>query len=141
MAALSVIAQYLFVKRNSVSINLSPTQYRDEQARVLPSRASRFFREVQSFVEVLGASCTPDEFDNAVLLKIDLFTQALHGMRDTRYFELKNLFFRLENCDTPLDLLFRGLFYARTKQNVRKASRTVIALLGLIVLLIILWLR
>lgn len=136
MAALSVIAQYLFIKRNSVSINLSPTQYRNEQGRVLPLGSPQFFREVKSFLEVLGTSCALNAFDNAVLMKIDLFTQALYTMRDRRYLELKDFFFRLENCDTPLDLLFRGLFVARAKQNVRKLRWTLIAVIGLIILLV-----
>jgi len=59
-------------------------------------------------------------------------------MRDPKYFELKNFFFQLENCSTPLDLLFRGLFYARAKQNLGKIKWVIlgiaIALIGVFIL-------
>jgi len=89
MAALSVISQHLFLKRNSVSIKKTPSLYRQSLARLLPMYAPKFFPEVRSFLKVLGVTCTPDEFDNAVLLKIDIFTQELYGIRDHRYLELK----------------------------------------------------
>lgn len=129
IVALSVISQYLFQKRNITSINKSSAVYCTEQVRLLPLRAPKFFPEIQSFLKNLNIECRPDEFDNAVIAKIDVFTQALFDAHDSKYFELKNFFFRLENCSTPLDLLLRGLFYARAKQNVRKIKWIVLGLI------------
>ena len=137
MAALSVISQYIFMKRNSVSIKKPSSLYYQKQMRRLPINAPKFFPEVKSFLEAIRAICSPDKFDNAVLSKIDIFTQTLYSMRDKKYFELKNFFFTIEHCATPLDLLFRGLFYARARQNIRKIIWAVVAIIILIIFLII----
>jgi len=139
MAALSVISQYLFLKRNAVSINKSSATYCAEQARLLPQRALKFFPEIQAFLKNLDITCKPDEFDNAIIGKIDVFTQAIFSMRDRKYFELKDFFFRFENCATPLDLLFRGLFYARAKQNVGKIKWVILGIFIFLVVVFILF--
>jgi len=139
MAALSVITQYLFQKRNVVSINKPSVSYCAEQTRLLPLRTLKFFPEIQAFLKNLNITCQPDEFDNAIIGKIDVFTQAIFISRDRKYFELKDFFFRLENCFTPLDLLFRGLFYARAKQNVGKIKWVILGIAITIIVLFILF--
>jgi hypothetical protein len=118
--SLSVISQFIFEKRNKVSINKTSFAYRHKQAYLLPSLAPKFFPKIEEFLKNLKITCQPSDFDNAILGKIDIFTQSLYAHRDKEYFDLKNFFFQLENCSTPLDLLFRGLFYARAKQNIGK---------------------
>jgi len=142
MAALSVISHCLFLKRNTVSINKSAEAYSMKQTHSLPLRASKFFPEIQAFLKIIDIICPPDEFDRAVIAKIDVFTQALFSWRDPKYFELKDHFFRLENCSSPLDLLFRGIFYARAKQNVGKVKWIILGIiLALIVVFILFKMR
>lgn len=133
MAVLSSISQALFQKRNTVSINKSSAFYRREQASSLPLRASRFFPELQRFLNNVGVTCRLDEFDNAIIAKIDVYTQALFSMEDPEYFRFKDFFFRLENCPTPLDLLFRGLFYTRARQNVGKTKWLIAGVILLVI--------
>ena len=135
--ALSVLSQYLFQKRNKISINKSSSSYCTEQAHLLPLQVLKFFPEIKAFLKNLDITCRPDDFDNAIIGKVDTFTQALFSIRDRKYFEFKNFFFPLENCSTPLDLIFRGLFYARAKQNVKKIKWIILVIIMAFVVLIL----
>jgi len=139
MVALSAHSQYIFMKRNQTSINKSVQDYCEDLSRTLPANAPRFFPEIQNFLDVLGVNCTPSEFDNAVLVKIDVYSQGIYASRDRRYFELKNFFFKLENCDSPLDLLFRGLFYARARQSHRKLVRVLFTAAAILAIVFLVW--
>ena len=119
-AALSLISQYIFLKRNKVSINKTSGGYLLAQFRSQLLLWPKYCPEIEAFLENLNISCQAGDFDDVVLSKIDTYTQELYSHRDPAYFDLKNYFFQLENCSTPLDLLFRGLFYARAKQNIGK---------------------
>lgn len=140
MASLSVLSQYVFLKRHQTSVIKSVQAYCEELSRVLPANAPKFFPEIQNLLHVLSIDYPPSEFDNAVLLKIDVWTHGVYAMRDPRYFELKNLFSRLENCDSPLDLLFRGLFLARARRSHHQLVRVVLAA-GVLVALVLLYAR
>ena len=53
--------------------------------------------------------------------KMDIYTQKMLGNQDPRYLDLKNLFRPEDNCSTPLDLLFHGMFVAREKRKKGKS--------------------
>jgi hypothetical protein len=136
-AALIVISRFLFRKRNAVSIGKSARAYCSEQQRSLPRRAPKFFPDVRSFLRATGVDCGAAQFDTAVLAKLDVYTQAMFSLRDTTYFDLKNLFFRPQNCSTPLDFVLHGIFYARAAKNVRMVLRAAVALLAIIAFILL----
>jgi len=136
-AAISTISQFLFKKRNVISINMPSEKYRSEMARSLTIRAPKFFSEIERLLKILEISCQPIDFDNAILSKIDYHTQKMASNEDYTYFDYKNIFFSLNNCSTPLDLLFRGLFIARAKMNVAKFMKIVFVISILIFILLI----
>jgi hypothetical protein len=140
-ATLSLISQNIFLKKNKVSINKTPGEYLLARFQSRLVHSSKYFPEIEAFLENLSISCEAGDFDDIVLNKIDSYTQELYSHRDQAYVDLKNYFFQLENCSTPLDLLFRGLFYARAKQNIGKIKWIifgfVITLLALILFVIL----
>jgi hypothetical protein len=136
MAALSVQAQYIFRRRQrNISLKGSHEEYRKRLVETLPQNAPQFFPEVDRFLNLLGVTCSAEDFDNAVLFAIDEWTQSLYAVRDHHYPELQAFFSRLENCETPLDLLFRGLFLARFKMFREKSINIVLFTLFLIMVI------
>lgn len=128
-ASVSVIAQYLFRKRNAISVTQPSESYRAALARDLPRRASTFMPEIRSLLHALDLDCDPADFDNAILVKLDVRTQGLAANRNPIYFTVKGYYSRLENCETANDLLLRGLFLARARHNVKRIARAAVLLI------------
>jgi len=120
VATLSEISKSLFTKRNIVSTEKSFKNYIASQKRLLPMQASKFLPDIQEFLKNLDIECQPDEFDKAVIGKIDISVQAAYNLFRPTYLKWEALFSDIENCSTPLDLLFHGLFHVRASQNVKK---------------------
>lgn len=136
LAALSTISIFLFRKRNTVSVMKSYVKYTKALLNSLSEQKEIFFPEIQLFLKNIDVSCEPNEFDRAVIQKIDFYTQFLYSIRSPEYSRLKDFFFQVENVSTPLDTLFYGLFYARAMQS-KKIIGGIIFSLAVLVLIFI----
>jgi hypothetical protein len=133
-AALAVFALYLFKKRNVVPIYFKSTAaYCKQQARRLPLREALYLPEIEAFLSNVGLSCSPQEFDRAVIHRIDVFTHTLFSTHDPLYFDLKSHFIGVKNCQSPLDLLFHGLFLQRAHQSVSSVVRAAIGIVFVLI--------
>lgn len=118
---LITMAKSIFWKRNQVQTDCDPERYRYFQERTIPVLIRQYESDLAEFLKSVNVHCPPEDFDHAVLSKMDIYTQKMLGNQDPRYLDLKNLFLPEDNCSTPLDLLFHGMFVAREKRKKGKS--------------------
>ena len=131
-AKLITLARSIFLKRNQVSADCDPERYRFFQEKTIPVLIRQYQSHLAEFLKIVNVYCPPEDFDNAVLNKIDIYTQEMFITQEPRYLDLKNLFLQEGDCATPLDLLFHGMFFSREKR--KKGKSFLVLIIAIIVM-------